>query len=52
MLAFASDIGSAPRRLDQAEALEPVQQGIEHAVGPVHLTSGQFIDPFEDRVAV
>ena len=33
-------------------ALEPVQHGIEHAVGPLQVPARQLCDPLDDGVAV
>src|SRR5688572_4569395 len=41
-----------PPRLDVAEPVEPVKQGIQHPVGPLHLSAGQLVDPLQDGVSV
>ena len=40
------------RASDEAEPLKPVQQGIQHAIGPHHLPGRQLLDPLENRVPV
>lgn len=41
-----------PPRFDIAESLEPMQNGVEHPVRPLHLPSGQLLNPLDDGVAV
>src|SRR5215211_2179956 len=41
-----------PPRLDVAEPLEPMQNGVEHPVRPLHAPSGQLPNSLEDGVAV
>ena len=41
-----------PFRVDVAETLEPVQEGVEHAVAPLELTARELGDALQDRVAV
>ena len=52
VLALAPGLGRAPGRLDVTLSLQPVQERVEHAVGPRHLPAGQLPDPLENRVAV
>ena len=41
-----------PFGVDVAEPLEPVQQGVEHAVAPLEFAARELGDPLQDRVAV
>ena len=41
-----------PFGVDVAESLEPMQQGVEHAVAPLELAARELGDPLQDRVAV
>src|SRR5215211_4245181 len=41
-----------PSRLDVAEPVQPVKQGIEHAIRPLQLSPGQLMDPLQDGVPV
>ena len=41
-----------PPRFDVAEPLEPMQNGIKHPVRPLHVPSGQLLNPLDDCVAV
>ena len=52
VLAPTALIGLAPTRRDMSLALEPVQDGIEHAVGPLQMPAGQLGDALDDRVAI
>ena len=52
VLATAAALRDLPPRLDVAEPLEPVQDGVEHPVRPLHAPSGQLPNALEDRVAV
>ena len=35
-----------------AQPFEPVQERVEHAVGPLHAAPGELADALEDRVPV
>jgi len=52
VLATTAALCDFPPRFDVAESLEPMQNGIEHAVGPLHVAAGQLPDTLEDGVAV
>ena len=52
VLAPAPGVGGAPRRRYVAEPLEPVQQRVEHPVGPLHAPARQLTHALEDCVAV
>ena len=52
VLATAAALGDLPARLDVAEPLEPMQNGVEHPVRPLHASAGQLADALEDRVPV
>src|SRR5687767_1960614 len=41
-----------PGGLDVAQPVETVKQGVQHAVGPLHLSAGEFVDALLDGVAV
>src|SRR4029079_11074472 len=41
-----------PPSLDVTESLQPMQDRVEHAVCPLHVSSGQISHPLEDGVAV
>src|SRR6185436_13830006 len=52
VLAAAAALGDLPLRLDVAEALEPMQDGIKHPVRPLQVPPGEIADSLEDGVAV
>ncbi len=52
IFAAAAGIGAFPACLDMAKPLQPVQHGIEHAVGPLHAPARQRPDPLQDGVAI
>src|ERR671914_2054677 len=52
VLATAAALRNFPPRLDVAEPLEPMQNGVEHPVRPHHVPSGQLPNSLEDGVAV
>src|SRR5262245_4788768 len=52
VLAPAAALRDLPARLDVAEALESMQDGVEHPVRPLHASAGDLADALEDRVAV
>src|SRR5215217_4755222 len=52
VLAAAAALRNFPPRLDVAEPLEPMQNGVEHPVRPLHAPSGQLPNSLEDGVAV
>jgi hypothetical protein len=52
VLPLPSCPGGAHVGFDESLFLQAVQDGIEHAVGPLHLAAGQLADPLDDGVAV
>src|SRR5262245_7489052 len=52
VLAAAAAPRNLPPRLDVAEPLEPVQNGVEHPVSPLQVPAGQLTDALEDGVAI
>src|SRR5919206_5303437 len=52
VLATAPALRNFPPRLDVAEALEPMQNGVEHPVRPLHAPPGQLPNSLKDGVAV
>src|SRR3712207_1788333 len=52
VLATAAALRNFPPHLDVAEALEPMQNRVEHPVRPLHAPSGQLPNSLEDGVAV
>src|SRR5215210_2485844 len=52
VLATAAALRDFPPGLDVAEPLEPMQNGVEHPVRPLHASSGQLRNPLEDGVTV
>src|SRR5215213_583247 len=52
VLATAAALRNFPPRLDVADPLEPMQNGVEHPVRPLHAPSGQLPNSLEDGVAV
>ena len=52
VLAPAAVFGRGPLRRDETLALEPVEHGIEHAVGPLQVPARQLGHSLDDGVAV
>src|SRR5215213_3293362 len=52
VLATPAALRNLPPRLDVAKPLEPMQNGVEHPVRPLHAPSGQLPNSLEDGVAV
>ena len=52
IFAFATGLALAPAGFDEAAVLEPVQDGVEHAVGPLEFAAGAGFDFLDDGVAV
>ena len=52
VLPLAAVLGDDPARLDVAQAFEAVEDGVEHAVGPLHVAAGEFTDALQDRIPV
>src|SRR6185312_2848907 len=52
VFATAAALGNSPARIDITQPLQPVQNGIQHPVGPFQATSRQFPHSLEDGVSV
>ena len=52
IFAFAACLALAPAGFDEAAVFEAVEDGVEHAVGPLEFAAGAGFDFLDDGVAV
>ena len=52
VLATAAALSKFPPRLDEAESLEPMQNGVQHPVRPLHVPTGHLLYSLDDGVAI
>ena len=52
IFALAAGLGFGPAGFDEAAMLKAMEDGVKHAVGPLHLVLGAGLDLLDDGVAV
>ena len=52
VLSSSAAVGDLPPRLNQALLLKPVEDRVEHPVGPFEMAVGEPLDFLDDRVTV
>ena len=52
ILATAAGLRFFPSRFNVAESFEPMENRVKHPVRPLHVPSGQFLNPLDDGVAI